>query len=204
MNKFCILILSSYLFFIMGCAKPEVSEMTFSKIDTANDPIQIQLSGDTDVITKDIKNGKINIEPVAEYKVAGKVAHNGAYDDWVGKFTPISDVTLIWGKLADPESEKYLEWRILSPGWAYKAEGPLDASYLQDHFGRYYVYPANDNIGKAVRILKKNEKVVMEGFLINTKFTNNGEVSWTIGRLEPGWCKFFYVKKIRIGNNIYK
>jgi hypothetical protein len=186
----------------MGCSEPEITEIVYSEIDTSEDPVQFKLGGESDKITKIIKNGKIDIEPAATYKVAGKVANKRRYYDWVGEYAPIFDIVLIWGKLADPDNDKFFSYDQF--GFTYKSEGPLDNSYVNNHLGRYYVYPATENIQKAISIIEEKETVLLEGFLINTKLTYQGEVSWVIGKLEPGSCKFFYVEKIRVGNKAYK
>ena len=196
-----IILFIIFLVVVAGCGKPVPTEVENSVIDTSGGPIQIAYKTE-DTIVKKIRHGEVIITPVAKYKVAGKLARKRSYSQWVGKVTPIFDLVLIWGKLAEPENEKYFTYG--RSGWTYKSEGPLAMSYIKSHLGRYYVYPANDNIRKAVNTVKKKQKIILEGFLINTKLKYKGKFSRTVGRLEPGWCKFFYVEKIRIENNVYK
>lgn len=207
-NHLVFLIL--FLFFSFGCDGPKLTGVEFEKIDTSQDPLQTPCTSEEPII-REIKNGIFTITPVAEYKLYVMVVSKETYsDDWDGKISPI-DLAIVWGKLAEPDYDKYITYSQSSRWYHYKwkAGTPFDASYVVSHSGNNHIIPANENIHKAIKTIRKKDKVVLEGFLVNLNGTYKGKaVAWntSLSRTDSGngSCELFYVTKVRIDINIFE
>jgi len=210
-KSFSLLILTTlFLGLLIGYDRPEVTGVEFEKIDTSQDPVQAPYKSD-DPIIRDIKCGCFTITPVAEYKIWGVVVGKETYSsDWDGKISPM-DLTIVWGKLAEPEYDRYVSYRHGNRWYfyQYKPGCPLDQSYIISHSSNNHIIPARENIRRAIKTLKRKEKVVLEGFLVNLKGIYKGKsVTWntSLSRTDTGSgsCELFYVSKLRIDTRIYE
>ena len=69
--------------------------------------------------------------------------------------------------------------------------------------------PANENVRRAVKMIKEKDEVFLEGFLVSLKGTYKGEtVTWnsSLSRTDTGdgSCELFYVSKVRIDTMVYE
>jgi len=210
-KPFSLFILTTlFLWLFAGCDRPEVTGVEFEKIDTSQDPVQTPYKSD-DPITRNMKNGRFIITPVAEYKISGVVVDKETYSsDWDGEISPM-DLTIVWGKLAEPEYGRYVSF---SHGnrwyfYQYKPGSPLDQPYIISHSSNNHIIPASENILRAIKTVKRKEKVVLEGFLVNLNGISKGQtVTWntSLSRTDTGSgsCELFYVSKLRIETRIYE
>jgi hypothetical protein len=193
-----------------GCDRPKMTGLETDEIDTSRDPIQASHKSD-EPFSKEIKNGHFAVTPVAEYKISGMVVGKETYSSgWGGEISPV-DLAIVWGKLADPEYDKYITYNQ-SNRWyfyRYKPGTPFDNSFVISHSANNHIIAANENIRKAVKTIKEKDKVVLEGFLVNIKGTYKGQpVTWntSLSRTDTGHasCELFYVSKVRIGTKVYE
>jgi hypothetical protein len=198
------------LLFIFGCDKPRQTGVEFEDIDISHHPRQTSYVSEEPIVRK-IKDGLFTITPLAEYKVFGRVVSKKSYSyDWNDKISPI-DLAIVWGKLAEPESGRYITYSQ-SNRWyfyKYKPESPFDNSYVITHSANNHIIPANKNIHRAIKTIKKKDGVVLEGFLVNIKGTYKGQtVMWntSLSRSDTGdgSCELFYVSKVRIDTRVYE
>lgn len=210
--KFSSLILSILLIcFLTGCNnKPQVTGEEFDEIDVSQEPEQIA-SSSNDPIIKNVKDGKFTITPVAKYKIAGVVVSKKSYNDgWRSELAPF-DLALAWGKLAEPEYSKYITYSQ-SDRWyfyEYGAGSPFDNNFVISHSSNNHIIPSNENILRAIKIIKKEQKIILEGFLVNLKGRyRDGNFWWNSSLIRTdtgdGSCELIYVKKVRIGNYVYE
>ena len=193
-----------------GCDRPKMTGLETDEIDTSRDPIQASHKSD-EPFTKEIKNGHFTITPVAEYRISGMVVGKETYSSgWGGEISPV-DLAIVWGKLAEPGSNRYVTY-TQSNRWyfyQYKPGSPFDNSYIISHSSNNHIIPANENIRKAIKTIIKKDKVVLEGFLVNIKGTYKGQpVTWntSLSRTDTGYaaCELFYISKVRIGTKVYE
>ena len=199
-----------FFHFLSGCDRPKMTGIESDEIDTSRDPIQSSYKSDEPNI-REIKNGLFTITPVAEYKISGVVVSKRTYSSgWDGEISPV-DLTIVWGKLAEPEYDRYVTY---SQGnrwyfFQYQPGSPFDNSFVISHSGNHHTIPANENIHEAIKTIGKKDKVVLEGVLVNIKGTYKGQpVTWnsSLSRTDTGngSCELFYVSKVRIGTKIYE
>ena len=85
----------------------------------------------------------------------------------------------------------------------------MDPSYIITHSANNHIIPATENVQRALKIIKKRDRVVLEGYLVNLKGTYKGrEVRWntSLSRTDTGngSCELFYVSKVRIDTRVYE
>jgi len=205
-----IVVLTFSLFFLLGCEKPHLSGTETEEIDISQDPLQTPYPFGEPII-KEIENGLLTLTPVAKYRISAVVVSKKAYDGgWQSQISPY-DLAMVWGKLAEPEYDKYIEyWQ--NNRWyffRYKEGSPFDHSYVVTHSGNHHTIPANYNVGKALESIQKDDKVVLEGYLVNVKGTYRGKaVFWntSLSRDDTGngSCEVIYVSKVRIDTRVYE
>lgn len=212
MNKpiTCLIYLLAIILLLYGCSKPEPTATENEEIDTSQDPIQTPINPE-DIISLEIKDGVFELKPMAKYKASVMVMSKKSYSHgWAGKVVPI-DLALAWGKLTEPEYDKYIDYSQ-SDRWysfTYEPESPINAGYIGKHSANTHIIPATENILKALKSVKKKQKIILEGFLVYLEGTYKGEkVFWnsSLTREDHGdnACELFFVEKVRIGTSVYQ
>ena len=183
------------------------------EIDTSGDPIQ-KVSYLSKPVTITTKDKYFVLKPVASYKISGIVlATNTRFYDKESEISPI-DIGIGWGKIADPALDKLIKYKSSNRflHWHYDKNFPYSFKYLNSHASHSHIIPADENIFNAIKGAKKNEKITLEGYLVNVKGylnKNNQHVySWksSITRHDTGWgaCEVFYVERTRLGDTFYE
>jgi len=209
-SKNHLIFLLILLYLLSGCDKPTLTGVESDKIDTSQDPIQTSYKSDEPMI-REIKNGQLSIIPVVGYQISGVVVSKELYaNDWESKISPM-DLTIVWGKLAEPDFDRYITYSQRNRWYFYthKSGSPFDNSFVISHSGNHHIIPANENIYRAIKTLKEKEGVALEGFLVNIKGTYKGQtVFWntSLSRTDTGngSCELFYVTKVRIETKVYE
>jgi hypothetical protein len=206
----CLFLSILLLSLINGCDRPQVTGEEFDEIDVSQEPMQIQYTSNEPIIKKN-EDSEFTITPVAEYKVSAVMVSRKRYHDgWHAEVAPV-DLALVWGKLAETEYDKYITYSQ-SDRWyfyEYKAGCPFNNFSVIPHSANNHIIPADENIYKAIKTIKKKQKVLLEGFLVNVKGRYKGEnFLWnsSLKRTDSGngSCELFYVKKVRIGTKVYE
>ena len=201
------LILILYLL-ISGCSRPRSTGVEFDEIDTSQDPVQIFVPSQEPLLVH-WKKIDLRITPVAIYKISALVVGTASYSyGWNSKISPM-DLALAWGKLADPEFQKYVFYSHDNRWVSFniKKDSPLDAAYVSSHASNHHIISATRNIGYALKTIRKKKSVVLEGFLVNVTGAYDGRPVWwntSLSRTDTGngACEILYVTKARIGNKV--
>lgn len=195
---------------LASCDRPQKSSIDFDEIDTSRDPIQRSLRSNESIMIE-TKAGQFTLTPVAEYQLSGVVVSKETYAyDWKSEISPV-DLAIVWGKLAEPEHKKYVSFSQRNRWYfyEYRPDSPLDQSYINSHSSNNHIIPASENVSTALRAIKKREKVMLEGFLVNVKGTyKGGTVYWNTSLTRKdsgdGSCELFYVTKAKINTDIFE
>ena len=190
--------------------RPHVVEKDNSSISVLADPNQVLFSG-AQKIEKDIKGGQYTLSLAAEYELAGVVVSKKFYSSGRNSQVAPVDLAVVWGRLADEECDKYMRYSQ-SNRWyyyQYSKDCPCDSKYIINHSSNNHIIPANPNILRAVRSIKRKQKIILYGYLVRLKGVYKGNDMWwntSLTRSDTGdsSCEVFYVEKVRVGNNIYK
>lgn len=239
-EKICIICFFIFLFIFrgwigywlkFGVAIP--SKFDSRPINTTQEPIQINYTKEeqakkTFTYTSLINNHKITIIPQAHYKLSGlTIAYNHSFlfiSDFFDS-AALYDYGAAWGKLGnkkfyDTYFESYSEkHEITGSRMLYtKAKTfnlPVSEEYATSHWSHSHIVPANRNIMAAFLKIKKWDKVMIEGDLIDMEYTDRYnykrkyKTSMSRNDIDPGdrgngACETIYVTKIKIGNKIYQ
>lgn len=131
------------------------------------------------------------------------------------KLVPL-DISTVSGKTAQPDILKHFdfshEYRLLrseSKRW--------NELFVRDDINNNHIIPANKNIAKALKILKKGDIAYMEGYLVHIKGLGNdknfelksaltaGEISHQkAGGQTTGLCRIIYLTKITFDGYIFE
>ncbi len=205
-----IIIIGSVITVLLFFDKPISVETDKSLLDAMQDPIQI------DDINKPgitYQSGNLNLIyfPQASYEITAKVMSKKRYHDgWGSKIGPY-DLALAWGKLTQPEIKKFIKYSQMRRFYCFKCTWncPLTTEYISRHSANTHIIPANDNIFKALKKVRKGEVIKLWGYLINVEGTyKSRDVNWRSSTTREdtgnGACEVMYVEKIRLKNNIYR
>ncbi len=206
----CFILATLFLYFLDGCDRPKITGVEFDKIDTSHDPIQKPCTSNEPILIE-IRNGHFKLTPLTEYQLSGMVVGKETYSfDWESKISPI-DLAIVWGKLAEDNYDRYITYRQSNRWYFYQYPpgSPFDNAYVVSHSSNNHIISANKNIYQTVKFVKKKNKVVLEGFLVNLAGIYDGRnVTWntSLSRADTGngSCELFYVTKIRIDNKVYE
>ncbi len=201
-----VLVLVGYLLL----QRPVVSEEDFTTIYTSLDPEQNSLL-DTINISVNLKGLDVVFKPFARYKVSAVILSKKRYvSDWTSIISPL-DFALGWGDVAKSENLEHIKVRQTMRWYRYKFDNEcaITQQYISAHSSNHHIIPANNNIRKAVLSTKKNDVIVLEGYLVNVlgKY-KGGNVTWrsseTRTDIGNGSCEIMYVTSVKIDTNIYR
>jgi len=196
--------------FIYIFSQPVAVSKEFDRIDTSFDPVQSSRINELPYIIQ-LKNGKLNIVPLAEYEVSAKVVSKAKYfKGWDSKISKY-DFALAWGKLAEPEMKKFIKYSQWGRFYffRYKWNCPVSEDYISTHSSNHHLIAANKNISRALRNVRKNKLIILSGYLVNVSGTyKDSNVKWKSSLIRndtgDGACEILYVKKVRYGNKVYE
>ncbi|MCK4835689.1 MAG: hypothetical protein KAT17_03595 [Candidatus Aminicenantes bacterium] len=210
MNKHhCLSLVLFMLLIAISCNQPTVIEYVSGPIDTSSEPIQELLAIDQS-FTMNKGKGNYTIKPVARYQISARVVSVKSYSSgWESTLSSI-DLALVWGDLADPKLDNTISYRQQQRWYYYRYSPacPVNKTYIINHSCNNHMIPSSDNIHRALKSIKKNDRVKIEGYLVN--------ISGTVGRKNVWWntsttrsdsgdhsCEIIYVKKLRVNKKVY-
>lgn len=153
-----------------------------------------------------LKNTEAVIKPQASYKISARViARTRILGDGISELVPY-DVGLVWGDLMKNRNYKKLHIHQYQRWITFQAsQKDMDALSRFDvpkHISNNHLIPANQNILKGIKKLRKYDKVYIEGYLvycdISFKKSPFFEYNSSLSREDSGdhACEIFYVTKI--------
>ena len=190
--------------------RPVVSEEDYTTIYTSLDPEQNSLL-DTINFSVNLKGLDVVFRSIARYKVSAIILSKKRYvSDWTSIISPL-DFALGWGDVAKSENLEHIKVRQTMRWYRYKFDNEcaITQQYISTHSSNHHIIPANNNIRKAVLSTKKNNAIVLEGYLVNVSGKyKGGNVTWRSSKTRTdtgnGSCEIMYVTSVKIDTNIYR
>jgi hypothetical protein len=201
---FCIVI-------VCTCGKSPIATGQADKtIDVSADPLQDMLEADTSVIIK-LNKGAFTIKFVADYTLAGVVVCKQRFSHgWDGNIAPY-DLTFCWGKLTEEYVRKQVSFSHSGRWYHYRyaEDCPVSNQYIIEHTSNNHIIPASENIRLAIRVIKTNTPVMLQGYLVDINGTyKNNPYWWNTSRVRTDTgahsCEVFYVTSVQIGKDLYE
>jgi hypothetical protein len=192
-----------------SCSRPKLAFDDYTVIDVTYPEQEEMEQAETVKITKG--NDSFVIIPQAKYRVGAVVRSKKAYrSDSMAKISPY-DFALVWGFLADEHF--YRQLKISQGGRRYffrpKKNSELSLDWVYLHSSNHHLIPANDNIRLALRSVRKNDRVQLEGYLVIVRAKVKGRTfTWRTSLARDdrgdGSCEIMLVEKIKINYSVYE
>jgi hypothetical protein len=173
---------------------------TFS---TMPDPVQTAVSKDEAVIHWETKSYKWELTPRAQFQVTGRVLSRQLYtNDWQAEIAPL-DLALGWGELSDVDTDKWVRWGQSGRWYYYRwpKDAPFSEKYLQSHSTNIHIVPATDSLETALLKIQEDDKIILEGKLIDVEAANTmsrwqNKTSLTRTDTGSGACEILLVERL--------
>ena len=190
--------------------------LTQESIDLDSDPVQADI---TEPFTTSIKRKDWfytwTILPRAHYQISGRVLVNQEYAsnifDMRSRLCPM-DIGLGWKELGDPQVDRQITWwnqsdRTLHFSW--ESAPPYSYDYINAHIANNHIIPATGNLDAALKRLKRNDIVHLEGLLVDARTRFLGMEYWVRTSLQredtgQGACETFYVTRLVVDGKEYR
>jgi hypothetical protein len=195
------------LFYLLVFSGPEgvaVQEV----IDATAVPVQRDLPTAEPIIL-DSRGYTWRMVPRAEYRIAARVIGSKSYWDRQSRFAPL-DLALGWGRMSDPAVDDWITWRQSGRAYRYSWTGrlPFEDTTIRDHSANVHVIPAGANLSLALKRLRPNDVVLMEGLLVDVEGGRGSEtqlVRTSLTRTDSGAgaCEILYVQRLVVGQREY-
>ena len=173
-------------------------------IDVHLEPVQTPYSGET--FYKEFDGTKFTLEPVATFSGSFLVVSTRYhYHSPTDKLSPV-DLCVMWGELTKPEHREHVGFSIQAARWCsvnWDASIGLDKEYILSHFANIHLIPVNENVLKALKSVKTEQSIYVEGFLVNVYRDNKCIWRTSLSRTDSD-CEFLYLTEIIIGNWVYE
>jgi len=218
-----IVVASVVVFAIVGVLGWRFVSRTPAPVGSADKPAVIgigtepvQTPADEDLVIYKRSDG-MTFRALASYSIEAKVIGVRAWADYdkTSSGFPI-DLALIWGEAGKSDYEKYVSFRFSTEYSANQwliyqyrpgASPPWAGAYFQAHVSNNHVCPASRNLYNAVKSLKKGDVVLLQGYLASSVGVNGQRIlssSLTRDDTDAGACEAFYVKRLQVGDQVYK
>lgn len=207
---------------------PKISATSTQKINTSNDPIQINLENQKYIKAYGEK-GLYALSPQAQYSLSGLVVTKNTNfwfrDVMRNQFDDIClmDLGIVWGDLANDKKKLYKHWKFKSHKtlgqsrrleWRTKPphNTPWTLDYVSSHISHTHIIPANRNVMAGLLNIKRNDIVKLDGYLVDI-YTDKSELvaRTSLSRTDTdptsrgsGACEDMYVTQVQINDKIYK
>ena len=177
-------------------------------IEPFSEPVQEMIDDSSTEFTINDDNKIVKIIPVAKYKVYARVLaiqHQKSMDVY-NKIVPF-DIALGWRGMATRKAAKHI--KILQSqrqsSWMAFAGPPLNCQEIQSMYSNNHVIPANKNIYKSLKKVRKKDAIYLEGFLVNVQSGKNGkeQMLTSLSRTDAG-CEVIYVTRVVTKNGEFK
>lgn len=178
-------------------------------LDISGDPIQTA-APDTLIPIIKIDKARYTIHPEAAYSMSAQVVSTRRYrKGFMSKLSPY-DYATIWGR--SPEYLPYLKFDQIVRFCLFNTKHPdkVDVDYISSHMTNNHLIPSTPNIRKALSLAKINDKVRIDGYLVNVigQDKNNNFSYWnsSLSREDRGngACEIIYITSLRINERIYQ
>jgi hypothetical protein len=163
-----------------------------------DEPIQIATSGE---INMRVGDTNVRIEKVAEYSITGRVVGTSRYSFGIrGELSPY-DVGLAWGPLSDIAVDDRISWRSSQRWLTFRTNDFALLPLISINSSNTHLIPANNDIRRLLRHIRRNDVVRLEGYLVQAHYTDRGHsitIPTSTSRYDTGngACEQMYVTSV--------
>lgn len=192
---------------VIGCVNVAMNPQSDrgGQIDTSREPIQVQYQG-TPIILH-TKEREVSLVPVATYEAHVLVVSTVHYTDEDSDIAPL-DFCVVWGELSQ---DRYLEYATFNQTnrvciCTYEAHSPVDDPLVLTSFVNIHLIPANQNVLTALYNVRKGQKVILEGLLVDIYYDGSLYIKTSTSLTDNGIgaCEILYVISTQVGSTVYQ
>ena len=173
--------------FLINFLSFDNSKLRHVEMEPFSEPIQEEITEDL-TFAKKIDGNKVVITPLANYKLYGRVyAKHYRPSKLYGASVEPYDISIIFGAGKEKEVYKAISVKMASTVSYMSYSGKAWEKHLSKYFDsdtelihcftNNHICPANKNVRKGIKKLKKKDIVYLEGYLIKyTNFKKDGSI----------------------------
>lgn len=152
-------------------------------------------------------NDSKKVEKKAKYALTARVLHTESYiDDPYGDVSPL-DFALGWNKMEDAKNLSRIEITQSNRWYHWKSrKGFLKKEDIESMSSNFHIIPANSEIYKELKTVKKDDIIEIKGYLVDVYWNNVNSWKTSTSYLDTGdgACEIVYVTDIKIKSKIYR
>lgn len=176
---------------------------TMKPIKASADPVQTAVTHSTEPITWQREKYTWELTPHAQIQFIGRVLSRRTYTrDWQAEISPL-DLAIGWGELYDTEVDNWVNWRQSGRWYYYRwpNEAPYTERYLRTHSSNIHIVPATENLETILLKIRKDDKILIEGKLVDIEATSEDKRWWSKTSLTRtdsgnGACEILLVERL--------
>jgi len=203
----------AYFFYQRTVPKLEYS-LADDEINVLIEPIQNKIkSGEVEEIKLTTDKNKYSLKPMAHYDISALVVGKRRYSDPQSDISKF-DLALIWGDLTSKENLGLVSYTQSNRWYHFWTENidVLSVKHVSEGSANNHIIPANQNIEEAVELIRKNDEIRLQGYLVNVhaSFIEDEERGFntrtSLRRTDTGdgSCEVIYVTKLILDGKIYE
>lgn len=165
-----------------------------------SDPIQVDQQEEI-ISHVNLNNELVNISLVASYEGSFGVKGVKKYTtDGAAEVSP-RDFVLAWGELLKEDVDEHIKYSQ-SNRWyhyTYSKDSLVTGEYISQHSANTHTLPANKEVLKILKKVKKNDYITTKGYLAIVHF-DTGDWGSSMTRVDTGdgACEIYYITEIII------
>ncbi|MFT4046006.1 MAG: hypothetical protein QM661_04840 [Solimonas sp.] len=141
------------------------------------------------------------LTPLAGFSIDARVLSREDYAwDREAKLSP-TDLALGWGRMADDDvlSRLSLSQSVRFFSYSWKERPPLDPAEIVRSASNMHMIPADDTVARALAAVRKDDRVRIDGWLVQADATDGWRWRSSLSREDSGSgaCELVYVCSIR-------
>lgn len=174
---------------------PDAPSVFSPALSLAGPPIQQSIDGSAFPLTA----GDFELRPQALFQVEARVLGRKDYRRGTEALLSPMDLALGWGRMADPDvldsirirqSGRFYSWRV--------DEFPIPRREIEQSSANMHLIPANEEIGRQLKAIGKNDQVRLAGFLVHVDRADGWRWRTSLTRNDTGAgaCEIVLVTRV--------
>ena len=144
--------------------------------------------------------GELRLEQLARYSISAGVRGRKSYrGDLLAAVSPL-DLILAWGDLNQPHMLEQVRYSQSGRWYHYRTRsGDVSVSHVGLHSANTHIIPADGDVLRALRQIRTNHYVELEGYLVNVILADT-TLRTSLSRSDTGGgaCEIFYVTRVTV------
>ena len=149
------------------------------------------------------QKGKYRFSARADFSLRARILSAERY--WLDGAAAVSpiDFAVGWGPMSDQRTIDQMGFGQTGRWWRYWPKGtqfPIPASEITSHSANMHMIPADDNVLKALRNVRRGDLVSLTGYLVDVESSSGWKWPTSLSRTDTGngACEIVWVRRLVI------